>query len=192
MECCRIVYERNPLDRALNQLFTAIHNLRTKPANPLYSYLPTTLTVNLVDIPITMVLSPRSNISDEHWAHWGELDEQSSVDDSDSESGMFESRKTADLRIEPWQALLLIEDDAADKAEEISRTLIGLGVDSRDVDDESTPSGSSRRGSKDVTTAEEDEGLLMESLIRECRVTKRYVTASALSLSTGCQKSPMI
>jgi len=172
MECCRIVYEKNPLDRALNQLFTAIHKLRSKPANPLYSYLPTTMTVNLVDIPISMVLSPRSNVSDEHWAHWGELEEQSSADDSDSDDGL-ERRKTSDLRIEPWQTLLLIQDDAAEKAEEISRTLVGLGLDGRERDEDSTPSGGSRRGSKELASAEEDEGLLMENLIKECRVTKR-------------------
>jgi hypothetical protein len=132
------------------------------------------MTVNVGDIPISMVLSPRSTLSDEHWARWGDVDAGSSVDDSDSESGMYESRKTADLRIEPWQTLLLLDDDAVDKAEEISRTLVGLGLDEPEGDEDFTPSSGSRRGSKEVTSAEEDEGVLMESLIRECNVTKRY------------------
>jgi hypothetical protein len=170
-----MIYERNPLDRALNQLFTKLHQLRTKPANPLYSYLPTTLNVNLHDIPIAINLSPRSAKADEHWAHWGERDELSSVEDSDSEAGHNDS-KIPDFRVEPWQALLLIDDDATEKAEEISRDLVGLGVSNVSTGEDGDGDTSlvdSRRGSKDATSAEEDEGLLLRALIEACDPSQR-------------------
>jgi hypothetical protein len=44
------------------------------------------------------------------------------VDDSDSEDA-YGGVKSMDLHIEPWQTLLLLEDDAASKAQEISRAL---------------------------------------------------------------------
>jgi hypothetical protein len=173
LECCRILYENNSLDRSLNQLFTALHDLQTKPANPLYSHLPTTITINLVDMPISMVLSPRSQDHDEAWAHWGEIDGVSSgEEDEDSEAGW--EAKAPDFRVEPWQTLLLVDDDATEKAHEISRALVGLGVEGVEVevdDAEQTPTFS-RRDSKD-TSAEEDEGLLMKAIIEACDVTKR-------------------
>lgn len=126
-----------------------------------------------------MILSPRSTKNDEAWAHWGERDDQSSVDDSDSEDA-YGGVKSMDLHIEPWQTLLLLEDDAASKAQEISRALVGLGMANVGLeedyeDNEPTPMVGSRRDSKDTHTAEEDEGLLMKNLIESCDVTKRYV-----------------
>jgi hypothetical protein len=184
-----MIYERNPLDRGLNQLFTKLHQLRSKPANPLYSYLPSTVNVNLHDIPISMSLSPRSTKNDEHWAHWGERDELSSVDDSDSEAGINES-KAPDFRVEPWQALLLIDDDATEKAEEISRDLVGLGVSDVSTGDEGDGNTSvvdSRRGSKDANSAEEDEGLLLRALIEASDPSQRCADQPQLCHSADAQ-----
>ena len=165
------------MDRSLIHLFNAIHNLRIRPENPLHSYLPTTLTVNVGELPISMILSPRSLTNDEDWAHWGQMNDGSLIDDSDSDSedGM---NKSDTLRIDPWKSLLLVDDDAASKAHEISRALIGVGMGitgpEEDDEDEKTPMGGSRRGSKDMSTAEEDEGLLMKAVIEACDVTRKW------------------
>jgi hypothetical protein len=170
LETCRRFYERFSLDRALNQLFTAIYQLQTKPSNPLHAHLPTTLTVSLADLPISMVLSPQTTEGDESWAHWGERGDELLLeeDDDDDENSDWENAKpgSGDLRIEPWQTLLLI-----------SNALIGLGVGvSGSLGDESSvnspliPMGD-RRESKG-TAIEEDEGVLMKALIEGCDVTK--------------------
>ncbi|ORY33121.1 nitrogen permease regulator of amino acid transport activity 3-domain-containing protein [Naematelia encephala] len=187
--CEQLCYERCVLDRTLSQLYFAIRGYQDKPANPLYSYLPTTLTVSLDDIPISMVLSPRSSETDEAWAHWGEMDDAS--DTSSLSSGdtwdragtgvvpallgdYSSSTRQSGLRVHPWQTLLLIDDDAVDKALEISTALVGLGLGAGITDETGTLSTlalESRRGSKE-TSLEEDEGLLIKTLIEACDVTK--------------------
>ena len=171
-----MIYEKNSLDRSLNQLFTAIHQVQTKPVNPLYTHLPTTITVKIADIPVSMVLSPRSTQIDEVWAHWGEIEHGSSVEDEEDESDgdWVDGPKFSDLRVEPWQTLLLIDDDAAEDAHEISRALVGLGVSEIGVDvDVSEGTSSAPMLSRQESSAEEDEGLLMKSLIETCDVSKR-------------------
>jgi len=171
-----MVYEKYSLDRALNQLFIAIQQFRTKPSNPLYSHLPNSITVNLADIPISMVLSPQSVETDEAWAHWGERDDLSSSDDEVSEMGWDASMKQLDLRVEPWQTLLLIDEDATEKAGEISTSMVGLGIGRRILDEsEKTSPMPMSRGASRERSMEEDEGLLMRSLIGACDVSKPSV-----------------
>ena len=73
---------------------------------------------------------------------------------------------------------MLIDDDAAEKADEISRDLVGLGVSDNttgeDGDGDTSLLGS-RRGSKDATSAEEDEGLLLRALIEASDPSQRCV-----------------
>ena len=153
-------YESSSLDRSLNELFLALHQLRSRPTNPLYSYLPTTITARLVDLPSSIVLSPRSTETDESWAHWGEMDDVSDIEDEASDPG-----EQSDLRVEPWQTILLLDDDAVDRAGEMSMALVGPGADAGS--DEASPAFPSRRSS-----LEEDESLLMKALIEACDVSK--------------------
>ena len=169
VECCRQIYEKSSLDRNLNHLFNAIQDLRTKPANPLYAHLPTTITVSLDDLPISMVLSPRVKESDESWTHWGEIDDISEVSSEDSEIQWEEPMpRNRELKVEPWQTLLLIEENAAEMAHEISNVLVGLGIGVDETDEASTVHQDSRRGSKEEAT----EAQMMRSLIEACDVTK--------------------
>jgi len=166
-------YEKFSLDRSLNDSLVAIKSLHTEPRNPHYSRLPTTIQVNLDDLPISMVLSPAATRSDEDWTHTREVDDVSASSDDESELAFEEVPKQLDLRVEPFQTLLLIDDDSADSVKGISTRLIGLGVrnDSLDESDGPSPMVRSRRGSKD-TSLEEDEGILMRSLIEACDVSK--------------------
>jgi hypothetical protein len=82
------------------------------------------------------------------------------------------SSKTPDFKVEPWQTLLLLDDKAVEKSEEIAQGLYGLGV----VVGSRMPSGvvsaaDSRRSSKD-NSAEEDEGDLLKALIEACDVSR--------------------
>ncbi|ORX39153.1 nitrogen permease regulator of amino acid transport activity 3-domain-containing protein [Kockovaella imperatae] len=173
LECCRMLYERSSLDRALNQLFASIYQYQRRPKNPLYSSLPTTITVSLGSVPISMILSSRTKEVDEAWAHWGEIDDVSDVSSEDSDAGHGDDIRSRDLRVEPWNTLLLIDDDAVEQAQEISRSLVGLGIGVGDPgQDEAPPTAVfGRRGSKE----EEDEGHLMKSLIGACDVSKRLL-----------------
>ena len=175
-----MLYERSSLDRALNQLFAAIYQYRTRAVNPLYASLPTTITVSLGNVPISMVLSPRNAETDEVWAHWGEIDDVSDESSEPSDIGHGEEIKVKDLRVEPWQTLLLIDDDAMEQAQEISRSLVGLGISTEEYDEDPHPELNGllahRRGSK----GEEDEGLLMKALIEGCDVTKPLVRANII------------
>jgi hypothetical protein len=87
------------------------------------------------------------------------------------------SSKIPDFKVEPWQTLLLLDDRAAEKSEEIAQGLYGLGVV---VTDSRASSGltsvaesrsNSRRGSKD-TSAEGGEGELLKALIEACDVSR--------------------
>jgi hypothetical protein len=189
LETCRRFYETFSLDRALNQLYTAIHDLNKKPSNPLHAHLPTSFTVSLCDLPITMVLSPRSTEGDEAWAHWGDLGEgeglsiDDDVEEEDETLSEWEGNARVgggDLRIEPWQTLLLVEEGTVARALEISNELVGLGVgltpsgrSSNGEDSETvTPDIDRRSSARAGGTAEEDEGVLMKALIEACDVTK--------------------
>lgn len=168
--------EKSPLERSLWNLLLALHGLKKRPLNPLYSNLPTTITVNLGDMPVSMIISPRSSETDEAWAHWGEAQDGSDSEDDESEMdwedgiGPMPSMRPSDLRVEPWQTLLLLDDNARDRAHQISTDLIGVGgaegyEEGERVDGEVD---TSRRGSVE----EEDERSLMKSLIEACDVTK--------------------
>lgn len=169
MQCLQMAIERSPLARSLNQLYNAIHQLQTTPINPLLAHLPTTLSVNVADIPVNIVISPRSTEGDEAWAQWGEVDElsnSSESEDSDVFSDRMVSRvKSDNLRVEPWQTLLMIDNQAPGK---VSSEVMGLGID---VDVGDSTNGE-RRGS---SGEEEDERNLLKALIEELTVNKPYV-----------------
>jgi hypothetical protein len=177
------VYDKCSLDRSLNQLYAEIYQLQNRVSNPLYANLPTTISASLADITFPIVLSPRNAETDEAWAHWGEIDDHSSLsslsDDEDWNDALVQlppggiSSKTPDFKVEPWQTLLLLDDKAVEKSEEIAQGLYGLGVV---VVGSRMPSGvvsaaDSRRSSKD-NSAEEDEGDLLKALIEACDVSR--------------------
>jgi hypothetical protein len=158
--------------------------------NPLYAHLPTTLNIDIEDVSFTMVLSPKSSKVDEDWAHWGDGEHYGSdsedSDDDDWHDGIGgvanPGPRTSNLEVEPWQTLLLLEDNASENAEKISKLLVGLGVLSGDTTATpgsqvatssvmTTPADGSRRHSGDTVT-EDDEGALMKCLIQACDVTK--------------------
>lgn len=175
------MYRGNLLERALQDLSYNLWKFRTAPFNPLYAHLPSTITVSLADLPIRMVLSPATGSSDESWAHLGS-GESGRIDDYDAESetssasgdGVIGGKYHKEVKIEPWQTLLLVEDRAKERAKETAAAVVGLGdwvnTERRNsVWDSET--GSTRRGSKE-TQAEEDESNLMKSLIEACDVTR--------------------
>ncbi|WWD06885.1 hypothetical protein V865_004982 [Kwoniella europaea PYCC6329] len=183
-DCCRWLYANVPLDRNLNSLFLRLHQLKTQPANPLHSYLPTTITTHLADMTINTVLSPKVVDADEAWAHWGEMDEYSESEGSDSDDEDWDDPTTPirrpELRVEPWQTLLLIDDNATERASEISTAIIGLGVG---MEGQNSSIPGDRRGSKGTiatTQDQEDEQQLMKSLIEACDVTKPLVDIAHL------------
>ncbi|WVQ81127.1 hypothetical protein IAT38_003249 [Cryptococcus sp. DSM 104549] len=182
-ECCRWTASHSQIDRTLNYLYLRLHQLRTQPANGLHSSLPTTITNHLADMTIQTVLSPRPVNADESWAHWGEMDGALSESESESSEDDYYDDPTAGIRrpelvINPWQTLLLVDDDAAGKADEISFAIIGLsGVEEEVASLGLSPGvvkGRPRRGSRVTleSTAEEDERALMKDLIEACDVTK--------------------
>jgi hypothetical protein len=151
--------------------------------NPLNANLPTTIRASLADIHFPIVLSPRNSQNDEAWARWGEMDDHSSLSSwsEDEDDGLVQvaaegvGSKTPDFKVEPWQTLLLLDERAAEKSEEIAQGLYGLGV----VVTPRASSGlvstdDSRRSSKD-TSAEGEEGDLLKTLIEACDVSKTYV-----------------
>jgi hypothetical protein len=188
-QCNKIVYDKCSLDRSLNQLYAEIYQLQHRAANPLYANLPTTISASLADITFPIILSPKSAETDEAWAHWGEVDDHDSLsslsDDEDWNDALVQlppggiSSKTPDFKVEPWQTLLLLDDRAAEKSDEIAQGLYGLGVVvSGSTSRQSsglTSASESRRDSKD-TSAEGDEGELLKTLIEACDVSKTYVT----------------
>lgn len=181
LECLRLVYEKSSLDRAMNRLLIAIRDLQRKPLNPLYSFLPTTITVHLADLPISMVLSPRVTESDEAWAQWGDIDDYSDSDDEeDSEIGLedrlsgrvMSGTKHPDLRVEPWQTLLLLQGDADTVAREVTDAVMGMAGDLDEPDIVAGAVIGPRRASGGPT-AEEGEALMLKQLIEACDVNKR-------------------
>ncbi|WVR08929.1 hypothetical protein IAU60_005988 [Kwoniella sp. DSM 27419] len=179
-ECCKWMYANIPLDRNLNTLYLRLHQLKTQPVNPLHSYLPTTITSHMADMTIHTVLSPRTVDPDEAWAHWGERDAMSESEASSSDDDDWDDPTAAikrpELKVDPWQTLLLIDDDATARATEISQSIIGLGIA---VEEQQAVIPGDRRGSKATiattiatTQAEEDETALMKALIEGCDVTK--------------------
>ncbi|WVQ93083.1 hypothetical protein IAU59_000147 [Kwoniella sp. CBS 9459] len=128
------------------------------------------------NLPLDRNLNTLSVDADEAWAHWGERDDLSDSGDSDSDDDEWDDPTAAikrpELKIEPWQTLLLVDDDALYRADQISQAIIGLGIGM----EEQTLIPGERRGSKATTVvtsqAEEDETALMKALIEACDVTK--------------------
>lgn len=109
---------------------------------------------------------------------WGELADLSDSDDSASEAFTEERLMPAAshapvLRVEPWQTLLLLDENAGQNAGEITDNLMGLAI-----------VGTSLGGTDPVRpmppmirrdsggTAEEDEGVLIKALIEACDVSR--------------------
>ncbi|KAK4688354.1 nitrogen permease regulator 3, partial [Tremellales sp. Uapishka_1] len=171
MQCLENVVAVSSLAKSLFALFNMIWELKSAPINPLYSHLPMTTSIQVSDIPVSMVISPRSTDNHESWNSWGEIEEGSedsdeSISDDDSVSHTKRA-KLVDLRVEPWQTLLLIEDDPS--------KLLGLGV--TPAESTTTPSSpgsaTERRNSRSTWTGdEEDEGALEKALITACDVSK--------------------
>lgn len=201
-QCNKIVYDKCSLDRSLNQLYAEIYQLQNRAANPLYANLPTTISASLADITFPIILSPKSAETDEAWAHWGEVDDDDSLsslsDDEDWNDALIQvppgriSSKTPDFKVEPWQTLLLLDDRAAEKSEEIAQGLYGLGVvvstSASRASSGLVSASESRRGSKD-TSAEGDEGELLKTLIEACDVSKTYVAPSTTKHGLTFQSS---
>lgn len=184
-QCNKLVYDKCSLDRSLNQLYAEIYQLQNRAPNPLYANLPTTITASIGDIPFSITLSPQRFETDEAWAHWGEIDDHSSLsslsDDEDWNDALVHlppggiTSKSPDFKVDPWQTLLLLDDKAYERSDEIAQALYGLGlvVSAANSRHSSTvTSGSeSRRGSKENSN-EGDEGQLMKSLIESCDVSR--------------------
>lgn len=130
--------------------------------------------MNLADVPISMVLSPQLANTDEEWAHWGEREDASSSEDDESERELLweDQAKQPGLSIDPWQTLLLVDEEAWARLEKPLSPVVGLGVKGLVATDAALPMPQmSRRVSKE-TTVEEDEGVLMRSLIETCDISK--------------------
>jgi hypothetical protein len=180
MECLRHIIETCPLARSLNQLYNAIHQMKQQPANPLYAHLPTTLTINVAYMPVDITVAPRAPEADEAWAHWGEKEDATMSDDGQSDTwseGLVTHPNgalmvvQAELKVDPWQTLLLLEsEEAAAGHRGVSTDLMGLGIhDAADPEEESIVSpkaSASRRGS------DSDEAVLMSNLIAACDVSR--------------------
>lgn len=188
-KCNKIVYDKCSLDRSLNQLYAEIYQLQNRVPNPLYANLPTTISATVADISFAITLSPQATETDEAWAHWGDVDDHSSMsslsEDEDWNDALVHipaggiTSKNPDFKVEPWQTLLLLDDRAAEKSEEIAQGLYGLGVMITPGSTTRQSSGlasfnASRRGSKD-TSAEGDEGELIKTLIEACDISRTYV-----------------
>ena len=181
------MYRGNPLERALQDLSYNLWKFRTSPVNPLYTHLPTTVTINLAELPISMVLSPQTGTSDESWAHWGsgghghEHEYDAESDTSSEHSGDLLSKPHREMRVEPWQTLLLVDDRAKERSKDVAAAVLGVGTwtptrtngeQNMLLDSPVLAAGlGSRRGSKEEQ-AEEDETNLMRALIEACDVTK--------------------
>lgn len=183
--CNKLVYDKCSLDRSLNQLYAEIYSLQERAPNPLYANLPTTITASIADIPFSITLSPQHVETDEAWAHWGEIDDHDSLsslsDDEDWNDALVHmppggiTSKSPDFKVDPWQTLLLLDDKAYERSEEIAQALYGLGLVMSAAGSRQssvvTSASDSRRGSKDNSN-DGDEGQLMKSLIEACDVSR--------------------
>lgn len=187
-KCNEIVYDKCALDRSLNRLYLEIYKLQNRAPNPLYANLPSTITTKLAEIPIAITLSPQQVETDEAWAHWGEIDDHSSLsslsDDEEWNEALVHqppggiTSKSPDFRVDPWETLLMLNDSDREDPETIAEEVYGLGIVmpvERNSSTATSGSGSgSRRGSKD-SSAEGDERHLMTALIEACDVSRTLV-----------------
>ena len=184
-KCNEIVYDKCALDRSLNRLYLEIYKLQNRAPNPLYANLPSTITTKLAEIPIAITLSAQRVETDEAWAHWGEIDDHSSLsslsDDEDWNEALVHqpaggiTSKSPDFKVDPWQTLLMLNDNTREDPESIAEELYGLGIvmpASRNSSTATSGSGSgSRRDSKD-SNAEGDERHLMTTFIESCDISR--------------------
>lgn len=176
------MYHYNPLERALQDLALALHNYRHAPVNPLYAHLPTTVSVDLAGTAISMTLAPRYESVTEPWARWDAVDGDDAESSVSSESDDF--AELGDVDIQPWQTLLLVNDETKLRAKEVASRIVGAtnqlvgGVTRASISSSHRSSSPSALGleSKRDSQSEEDEAVLMTALILACDVTKPYVT----------------
>lgn len=139
----------------MHELFSAMHKIKLKPMNTLFVTMPTTVTVNVGSVPITIVIPPTHRDAEGPVAMTNSYESDSSDDDSDDEwagvtgpDGLLVS-KQPHLRVQPWQTLLMLDDEggAAHAAPQDARP---------------------RRDSK----SQQAEDELIDALIRACDITK--------------------
>lgn len=169
------MYHYNPLEHALQDLALALHNYRHTPINPLYSHLPTAITVELAGTAISMTVAPRYEQVIEPWARWDTIkdDDASSIISSDTD----DFADLGDVDIQPWQTLLLVDNDTRLKAREVASSIVGATSQATAITRASI--SSSHRSNSPIgneprrdSQAEEDEAVLMTALILACDVTK--------------------
>lgn len=173
------MYHTNPLERGLQDLAYNLWKFRTSTPNPLYAHLPSTISVSLGGMPISMTLEPKPTLIDESWTSWGIIDDDteshfSSDTSSDEFDFLSDERKGDDVKIDPWKTLLLLNDSAKKRAKEVAADVISTPQWSRPESEanKSDDGGlGSRRGSKELS-AEEDERGLMKILIENCDTSK--------------------
>lgn len=120
VDCLRMCIEKTELGASLHELFSALHKVKSKPLNTLFSHLATTVNVNVSNIPISIAIPPREKDDEAALLANGDLDSSESdgeVDDAWSltgADGALVARKQPHLNVEPWQALLVLNEHEAD------------------------------------------------------------------------------
>ncbi|EIW66106.1 hypothetical protein TREMEDRAFT_35553 [Tremella mesenterica DSM 1558] len=179
-EAIRIFQENFSLNRALNSLFYELHQLRHKPTTPLYSYFPNIIRVHVADIPLSMIISPRLDDQEETDQSYSyprsdlknsDVDSEEFEDDDEEEEDTWEDawgethvKRRRKVRVEPWQTLLLLDDDVK-RSDKILGELIG-GIQERDV------GGRESLGTEWSWMSDLGEAQLMKAFIDACDVTK--------------------
>jgi hypothetical protein len=147
--------EKSELAQSLHELFSVLHKMKGKPLNAHFSAMPTTVTINVGSIPMTIAIPPKQR-NVEHGVRLGLGADSEISDDSDDEwagvtgpDGLLLSRQPH-LRVEPWQTLLMLQED--------EDAIASMAAGRETV----------RRNSR--SQQEEDE--LLAALIRACDITK--------------------
>jgi hypothetical protein len=179
VSCAAYMYHYNPLEHALQDLALALHNHRHTPVNPLYSHLPSTLSVDLSGTGISMTLAPRYEQMTEPWARWDATREDDAESSISSNNDNDDFADLGDIDIQPWQTLLLVDNDTKLRAKEVASLIVGTTGQATGVNRASiSSSGRSSSPSAAATEvrreshSEEDETVLMTALILACDVTK--------------------
>jgi hypothetical protein len=147
--------EKSELAQSLHELFSALHKIKARPLNTHFTAMPTTVTINVGSIPITLAVPPPMLRNAEGPVSL-EVSDGSSDDESDDEwagvtgpDGLL-LPKQPHLRIEPWQTLLMLHEE-----EDVLAAM-------------ATGRETARRNSR--SQQEEDE--LLAGLIRACDISK--------------------
>jgi len=153
VDCLRKCVEKSELAQSLHELFSALHKIKGKPLNTHFTAMPTTLAINVGSMPISIAVPPRQLTAEGTVM----LDNSDSSDDSSDDEWALVTGpdgirfgKQPHLSVEPWQTLLMLQED-----EDAVASMVAVRE-------------SGRRNSK--SQQEEDE--LQANLIRACDITK--------------------